>query len=74
MRGSGKIRGGNKGKIASGLPPVSSATGSAATGPVALGELVSAVALRLQSEFPRIRVSKSPAAPLSGGDDRSRRE
>lgn len=70
MRGSGKIRGGNKGKGASDLPPFSSATGSAADGPVALGKLVHAVVMRLQGELPRISM---PAAPEMEERARSRR-
>lgn len=69
-RGS-NLRGGNEGgadRPLSSLPP-----GPAAEGPEQLGEVVHAIVMRLRGGFPRIRV-QVPAAPMSGGDDRSRRE
>ena len=73
MRGSGKFRGRGKGKDASDPPFTSSEMGDAATDPISIGQAAHAVVLRIAGGLPRLKVLV-PAAPMSGGDDRSRRE
>jgi hypothetical protein len=73
MRGSGKLRGRGKGTKSSGPPFTSSEMGDAATDPISIGQAAHAVVLRIAGGLPRLKVLV-PAAPMSGGDDRSRRE
>lgn len=72
-KSGGNFRGGGKGTKSSGPPFTSSGMEDAATDAIPVGQATHAIVMRIAGGLPKLRV-KSPAAPLSGGDDRSRRE
>ena len=72
-KGSGKFRGRGKGNEASEPPFTSSGTLPSAEEAVPVGQVTHAIVMRIAGGLPRLKVLV-PAAPLSGGDDRSRRE